>query len=468
MSNMLLWAHQATLDHDFRLDGSISGVASKLLHEWRPLLLDLLTDAARSTLEEKLENMARHGLEQDDRFDLRTEHLPDPGDEAEAHARLADIMRDLTNAIEDTYGEPEVHIGANPAISALRGAYLALPREQASTLPHVYYVGLVPENVGEQLVKDHEDIVAVRTFDAKHAKHLPQNRPATIGLETPNAKFMLIYSVGRRWRDLVGPDGEETAPVVKRIRSLVNPDPVTGRGAPQRAVLSLGVPHTKEERDLAKGLIRQLKEGDTENRYKVFMSTSRMELPRTPEERRTWWDDDLHPFLQQADILSADNGEIDTLHFAQQGGLEEIPLGWKLRRLDLTAIKVCHAAYGVAMDLGTRPEEIITSESFRKDPAEYLQEVVRLAADGATYAMDTLAGLGRTASEAMIRIYSKQVAADGREEDRFKVTFLDVDKRLPAGMVTTASARVGQTLGAVVGAGAIFDGLLLSFLMRHD
>ena len=37
---------------------------------------------------------------------------------------------------------------------------------------------------------------------------------------------------------------------------------------------------------------------------------------------------------------------------------------------------------------------------------------------------------------------------------------------MPAGMIAVPAARVVHPLGAVVGLGAVFDGLLLSFLMR--
>ena len=119
------------------------------------------------------------------------------------------------------------------------------------------------------------------------------------------------------------------------------------------------------------------------------------------------------------------------------------------------------------MDLGCRPETIITSKKFSEKPAAFLEEVLRLGADGATYAMDATAGLGRTANESMIRIYSYNVPDESRQRARFNASFLSITDPMPAGMLAVSSATVVRTLGAIVGLGAIFDGLLLSFLMRE-
>ena len=123
--------------------------------------------------------------------------------------------------------------------------------------------------------------------------------------------------------------------------------------------------------------------------------------------------------LEYADILSANESEIDALHTALKGSFVDISLALKLRELPFKAIKVCHSDNGVIMDLGCRPESIITSSQFREDPAGFLSKVLRYSADGATYAMDATAGFGRTANESMIRIYSRHVAQDSRRMSVF-------------------------------------------------
>ena len=180
-----------------------------------------------------------------------------------------------------------------------------------------------------------------------------------------------------------------------------------------------------------------------------------------------WFPRHVLAVLGYADIISVNDTEMDGLHTALIGSFQEMPRAYKLRELPYEAIKVCHGAHGVIMDLGCRPETIITSKKFSEKPAAFLEEVLRLGADGATYAMDATAGLGRTANESMIRIYSYNVPDESRQRARFNASFLSITDPMPAGMLAVSSATVVRTLGAIVGLGAIFDGLLLSFLMRE-
>ncbi len=469
MPNLLLWAPDSTLDHDFRFDAKVSEVARRLLtrKDGYEQLLGCLQpkpkEAPETTLQAMLETIRDGGLSADSRYDLTVKNVPKhptagAGDAVACACKggphhLRRVMESIDRWLLAQYpdvGEAE-HIGGNPAISALRGAYLRLSK--GTTLPKVYYVGLLPEHVRAALVDEHKEVMAHGVFD--FAKPLPEMKPRTLGFETPKAKFMLIYREGRDWTDLL-PNDVAINEMLRHIGDLIK------RENPARIVLGVNVPRDKRQQEKASALIERARDKFGREQLKVFMATSGFKKPEEAAE--------VIGFLQLADIVSANDSEIDKLHTAQMGpaGHQEIPLARKLRQLKFNAIKVCHGPYGVALDLGTRPEDIVTSSSFAEDPALFLQTALRRAADGATYAMDQMAHLGRTATDAMIQVYSSQVPDDGRQDARFRATFLSVDERPPAGMVMVPSAYVAETLGAVVGAGAMFDGLFLSYLMRDD
>jgi hypothetical protein len=214
------------------------------------------------------------------------------------------------------------------------------------------------------------------------------------------------------------------------------------------------------EMDILENMIDRLKNSPHGSMIRVFIATRVFGDDTAFAER-------VFRLLKKADIISANDSEVHDLHTVHnKGSHADIPLAYKLRALPFKAIKVCHSADGVIMDLGCIPEHIITSHRFRDDPPAFLEEVLRLSADGATYALDATAGYARAANESMIRIYSSFVSQNSRQTDLFNRTFLNVREPMPAGMLSVASARVVRPLGAVVGLGAVFDGLLLTFLLR--
>ena len=448
MSNLILWAHQATVDYTYRVGDNVSKLAGALLET------GLLPDPnephneAEKALRAALQRVRTQGLLEDTWLDVTRLSTPDT-------PKHLQQVRDLLS----TYPS-EVQIGGNPAISAIRGYRLRQGPEETD-LPLVFYAGLYPDSVREALQQHHPDVL--EAFRVQYPVH---KWPQTVALETARAKLGLIYGPGRSLADLA-PDGNFTS-YLNLVESVM-----AGTLPKSRVVFALNTPTLRPvkigeeeipELEVAIRLLKELKAAKYGDRVRVFLSTR--SFGRRDEEIHHFAQEAL-ALLNEADIISASDAEIHALHTAHRGEYHDEPLAYKLRELPFEAIKVCHSADGVIMDLGCRPERIITSQGFRRDPPGFLEEVLRLSADGATYALDATAGLGRTANEAMIRIYSRNVLPENRHADRFKATFQAITEPMPAGMVWIPSARVVRTLGAVVGLGAIFDGLLLAFLMRN-
>ncbi|MFQ5926472.1 MAG: hypothetical protein ACE5MH_03460 [Terriglobia bacterium] len=449
MSNIILWAHQATVDHTYRVGDDIALIARKLNESGFLVKRSRNPNKADKVLTNELKTVQMNGLPNDRMVDvtaLSTKDIP---------GKLQKVREQLKK-YEDSH---EVHIGGNPAIAAIRG-YLVRQGPEDTDLPLVFYAGLYPDSVKEVLEKYRPDLV-----EAFRVPYRIKAHPQSIGLETARAKLVLIYGPGRALSDLA-PEGNFT-----RYFNLLE-SVMAGTTPKSRTVFAINAPTLRKvsvggkemtELDLAKQLVKELKKSEFGDRVRIFVATRGFRTKEAPLEEYARATLSL---LEEADIISASDTEIDALHTAYRGEHHDDPLAYKLRELPFEAIKVCHSADGVIMDLGCRPERIITSKRFQADPAGFLEEILRLSADGATYALDATAGLGRTANEAMIRIYSRNVAPENRQTDRFRTTFLRITEPMPAGMVSIASARVVRTLGAVVGLGAIFDGLLLSFLMR--
>jgi hypothetical protein len=114
------------------------------------------------------------------------------------------------------------------------------------------------------------------------------------------------------------------------------------------------------------------------------------------------------------------------------------------------------------MDPGPDPGRVINAEQFRKAPAAFLEESLRLATDGATYGIAS--PLGHDATEASVRIFSGTVP--NRNAERFRATFLNVLESMPPGLIAVHTPIVARSMSALTGVGARFDGLLTTFLMR--
>jgi len=402
---------------------------------------------------------------------------------------LDQIQKMLQNGelISDHMFEPNIQIGGDPAISAIRGYMLRLG-PTGTTLPLVCYGGVFPASVQNALLTNQVNESQEILNNVFRIRYPVNERPHSIGLESDVAKIIIIYGPGRSISNLA-PEGnfedfltlireEVLAPPAQKERVILavnasRPEMITVKK--QNVFLELSKianeikhPEMANEKEQTVSeilymilLLREVKKTSFGDRVRTFVATR--DFGKDPSFARQ-----VLTLLKNADIISANDSEIHDLHTAfHNGDFENIPLAYKLRELPFNAMKVCHSADGVIMDLGCRPEHIITSKGFQDDPVEYLEEVLRLSADGATYAMDATSTVGRSANEAMIRIYSGNVTKECRQNERFRATFLNITEPMPAGMVSVASARVVRTLGAVVGLGAVFDGLLLSFLMRN-
>jgi len=474
MCNLLVWAHQATVDYNYRVGPRITEIAKLILQNgW-------LSEHHGS-----FQRIVDDGIKDDRKLLV-----------GESTATDFDNIKQLL--AQKLLEGPEIEIGGDPAIAAIRGHLLRLG-PGSTDLPEVWYMGLLPESVKDVLEKRQvNEAYEIRTNVFKIAQAV-KHRPQSIGLEADVAKLILIQSSGRSI-SLLAPDGsfqdffssleqelkQKSSPPTRIVLAITAGKPnmvevsqksyaalaqtvsqVLGDSDPELKAMLLSATDTKvSEIIFLWQLLREIKKTAFGDRVRTFVGT-RDFRDKNNRLDRPFAKSALY-LLKEADIISSNDAEIHDLYAVHTRETKhEIPLAYKLRELPFRAIKVCHSADGVIMDLGCRPEHIITSDSFRKDPSTFLTDVLRLAADGATYAMDATAGLGRSANESMIRIYSGHVNEKSRQHERFNAMFLGITEPMPAGMISIPSARVVRTLGAVVGLGAVFDGLLLSFLMRE-
>ena len=450
MSNIIFWAHQSTVDYTYLAGQNICQVASSIMEKE-------IFSPQYSELNAEISKIAIHGIPKDIKVDIT---------KCESDDKVIAALDNLRAHLEKDYElHPSILIGGNPAISAMRGHLLRSGRGPNETdLPLSLYTGLFPTTVSEILESKAAELPQ-GTSEAFKVKIPINARPQTIGIETGRAKLMIIYGKGRSIADLA-PHGDFSG----YIKSLENVLAVNPRGL---VVLALTIPPTPSlrdtvptsdgtsEYDLSINLIKTIKKTSFGDRVRVFVSTRYIKEENIKDAQA------ILDFLKmkEIDIVSMNETEAIRLYTAfNDNTYRDIPLAYKVRELPFQSLKLCHSPSGVILDLGCIPERIITSKRFREDPAQFLEETLRLSADGATYAMDSMASLGRTSTEAMIRIYSKHV--DEREDERFKVTFLNVDEPMPAGMIWESAAKVRHPMQAILGLGAIFDGLFLSFLMR--
>jgi len=478
MNNLIIWAHQATVDYNYPVRGILSDISNKIIEKnW---LSQPSEDKDIKEVIRVLQQARGQGLEGDKKTFV-------PDQDIALHD-LNEIRRMLMNEYKIT---PDVQIGGDPAIAAIRGHMLRLP--DSTNLPLVRYAGLFPKSVenalNKNLVNDSQEILE-NVFRIP-LRYSVEGEPCSVGLESDMAKLILIYGPSRsivdissngNFNDFLKKIGNEVMTAGKKglIVLAVNAARPKMVGVPSKEVFNEladivnGVGHLEmlnyDKQEVSElvylmRLLKDVKETSFGDRVRTFVATR--DFGNLKEEENMQFAGQVFTLLKHADIVSANDSEIHALHTAfKEKKYRDIPLAYKLRELPFKAIKLCHSSDGVIMDLGCRPEHIITSSRFRENPAGFLEEVLRLSADGATYAMDATAGLGRLANEAMIRIYSQNVRDETRQYERFRYTFLNITEPMPAGMISIASARVVRTLGAIVGLGAIFDGLLLSFLMR--
>jgi hypothetical protein len=280
--------------------------------------------------------------------------------------------------------------------------------------------------------------------------------PQTLAIETTR-KIILAYGPGRDVNYIIQEGMENEFDRYLKIvnEKIVNfPDGVT--------VIALSIPWPL---DRGSKMIHELREkfGD---KIKIFIGSSSFRNRRSRLNVKTT-KEIYDKILKKADIniISCNDKELHDLHtvIVGKGAYKDISLAYKLKQIPIEAIKICHSADGAILDLGCNPEKIINSEQFHKDPYGYLEEALRLSVDGATYALDSVE-VGKKANESMIRTYSASVT--DRCTELFRTTFLKTVERLPAGIIAIQAPLVVNPLATLTDIGAIFDSLLLSFLMR--
>jgi hypothetical protein len=427
--NVIVWGIQSTVDYAYQVVDNLPQIAR-----------DWLKEGTFPSISGLLRGIAQTGLAQDRREDLGEKR--NPGEVADELKRAQDWLR------QKKYKE-STKLGGNPIISAVRGHYLTAGAKQ-STLPQNIYAGLLPKSV-EEYLEDHPEL-----NDVFRGRIPVQAWPKTVALEARTRKLILVDGCGRRLDDpaLEGSFNQFLDEYMKEIDKIVTE--FSGRVT----VIALSVPRPVE---LGAQLIDALKER-FKDKMKIFVGTSSFRKGQDIDEEDTL--EIYNKILKKADIVSCNEQELDDLHTVVVGGRayqQDVSLAYKLKQLPLQGIKVCHSADGAMLELGCNPEPIIRSDEYPKNPHEFLEDALRLSVDGATYTIDALE-VGQTANESMIKVYSASVT--DRSTELFRTTFLKTVERLPAGIIAVPAPLVARRLATLTGIGAIFDGLLVSFLMR--
>lgn len=277
-----------------------------------------------------------------------------------------------------------------------------------------------------------------------------KERPMTLALEGHH-KVIIAYGHGRTL-DHIDRSGNFSK-YLKRLKPIVS-------GYAGRNVL-FSFPSVPFPLELGAKLLDQIHKHFGEQAL-FYIGSSSFRDGSSLNSKRTA--DIWHHILEKADILSMNETELGDLHtvVVGKGSYQDKPLAYKLLELPTEAIKVCHGADGALMDPGPDPGSIVNAEAFRKDPAAFLEESLRLATDGASYGLAS--PCGHDATEASVRIFSATV--QHRNAERFKATFLNVLESMPPGLIAVHTSVVARTMSALTGVGARFDGLLATFLMR--
>ncbi|MBI4980612.1 hypothetical protein HZC30_03605 [Candidatus Woesearchaeota archaeon] len=191
---------------------------------------------------------------------------------------------------------------------------------------------------------------------------------------------------------------------------------------------------------------------------KIFIGTN--SFKNDPKEIKEYWN-----IIKEADIVSMNDAELNSIYSALFGGDVTIPLGDKLRKLGAgtdfgDGLMICHSAEGAVIGSFGTFENIITSEQ-NIDLAAYLKKSLELAVDGTTYIYQN----GIYPNDTAVRNYSQNIRS--RQESPFFVRFVHPGGHLANGIIETVAANVGYPVGNLVGLGAVFDGILLSYLFSN-
>ncbi len=458
MYNIIVWVHQATVDYTFRVNEP-GRLCANILDHFKGDI-SFKSSEFKNKVVPRLREIQEKGLNKDSRVDISSKD----GEDIIVVEDLRALREYLDLEIKDK-NKKSAQIGGNPAISAIRGHFLRGGRAADETdLPVSLYAGLVPTTVGAELEKQQKEDEGLPLFKRRHIEStfkipIPiEKSPQTIALEGSDRKLMIVYGPGRALADIEHQANDGLTVFVNKICNSLPADF-------KRIVIAITPPHDEAELNALDGLLSSVRArlGD---RLVIFVGTNKLR-----DEEHDYALKLTEKLLSNADIISMNRDEAEFLHklYNQEGFQETKPLAQKVRELPFRAIKICHGSHGAIMDLGCMPEHIITSRRFLNNPAEFLEETLTLAADGATYAVATNAELGRSATEAMIRVYSKHV--ESRDIELFRSAFLHTSNSaepMPPGMIWVPSGQVQHQVSSITGAGAIFDSLFLSFLMRTE
>ena len=221
MSNLILWAHQCTMDYNYRVGEAISRIARSILRK------GILNNSQEA--KEILTEIQQHGIKKDRKVSIRT---------------LAELEA-VQKLVEGVGYRAERQVGGDPAIAAIRGHLLRLgPPPNDSDLPNVFYVGLMPRSVEEALTEFPEQRSAFRVTSSIDA------RPKSVGLEADVAKLIFIYGPGRSIRHLA-PKGNFNT-FLESIAALVEESPEG------RLVLAINAARPRMVRVTSRAVFNQL------------------------------------------------------------------------------------------------------------------------------------------------------------------------------------------------------------------
>ncbi len=458
MKNVILYGIQTTVDHTFSVGEDITKVAE----EWEALDWSSLYDEKKDP--EKRRDLAKAKA----KIKATLQSVKTSGLSRDVSIRLDDANGDAVGFLKTARDKlcskkyPEhLQLGGNPAISALRGWNLASGKK-TDTFPHVEYVGLYHDSLANYIRdKANDEPGLVQVFKPQNCIKV-RKKPITLSAESDKKLFM-EYGPGRRVEDLGGGRGADFSGYIGNLKRIF--DGIAGQQKEGKLIVALAVPFPIEK---GGQLIDAIKASSLKEHVKIFVGVSSFRdgpsLTQDREERLRLIYDKI---LVKADIISCNELELHDLHTVLVGGgkYKDIQLALKLKELDLRAMKVCHSSEGAILEVGTDPDAIVTSKQFTEDPGKFLHETLQLATDGATYAMDSLKA-GRSANDSMVRTYSSTIKE--RADQTFRTTFLRTLERMPGGIVAVQAPLVAKPLAAVTGAGAMFDGLFLSYLMRTE
>ena len=315
-NNCVIPMHQVTVDKTYHVGDRMTEVAAEFARQ----------KLFGEEVQKIFEYIAVNGLDKDINLRLDAE----------------DGLKEASDYLVEALGiVPEMDIGGNPGITAMRGYRLG-EGQPNGRLPIFKYAGLYPESLRE----------FVATQDANHRAVLDDvfdsdicfaidDRPQTIALES-NYKVILAYPPGRTL-DYIDKDGDFSIFLDKVHRWL--PEDREGR-----VLFVLSIPYPL---DLGAKLISQIRD-KFGHRARIFVGCSSLRQGDTPDLAKTR--QIYEGILSQADVLSCNEVELSDLHTVVVGNgiYRDIPLAYKLRELPIDGIKVCHSAVGSLLDAGAQ------------------------------------------------------------------------------------------------------------------